>query len=306
MGGDPPAGWYPDPNDPELARYWDGEGWTGYTGPREGRSAPPRIEPPPGAPATVPPPIGEARPRRVDPPKRLGSIAWWAYVLLAATLLVSAADVPIALNYADKIQTQIDDHSLTRQEALDAEDAYAVVTGIYGLASLAAVVGFLVWWYRAYSNLPGITGRPVRFGRGWSIGAWFVPILNLWRPKQIGNDIWRGGDPGAKGNPEWTALPVNQLVHWWWALFLLAGFLGGIAGGLLDVDPVLSDSATSTLALEDRPTDSELEQEYAAAVISAASSAIEVIAAVTAIVFVRRASGRQDERIAESGAGGAT
>jgi eukaryotic-like serine/threonine-protein kinase len=256
---------------------------------------------------TVAPPVGDARPRSVDQPKRLGTIAWWAYGLLALTLIASLVIIPIALDYGDKVQTQIDDRSLTRQEALDAEDAYYVGSGIYGFASLAAIVGFLVWWYRAYSNLPGITGRPHRFGRGWSIGAWFIPIFNLWRPKQIGNDIWRGGDAAAPGNAAWTGLPVSRLVHWWWALFLLSGFLGAIGGAFLNVDPVLSESATDTLSVEERPGDSDLEQEYTAAVIGAASSAITVFAAAAAIIFIMRASERQDARIAEGEAGkGAT
>jgi eukaryotic-like serine/threonine-protein kinase len=308
MADDPPAGWYPDPNDPDQARYWDGKGWTDYTGPREGRAAgPPRIEPPPEAPVTVAPPVGDARPRRVDQPKRLGTIAWWAYGLLALTLIASLVVIPIALDYGDKIQTQIDDRSVTREEALDAEDAYYVGSGIYGFASLAAIVGFLVWWYRAYSNLPGITGRPHRFGRGWSIGAWFIPIFNLWRPKQIGNDIWRSGDAAARGNAEWTGLPVSKLVHWWWALFLLSGFLGAIGGVFLNVDPVLSESATDTRPVEERPGDSDLEQEYTSAVIGAASSAITVFAAAAAIIFIRRASERQDARIADGETGkGAT
>ena len=49
MSDDPPAGWYPDPNDPEnLTRYWDGRRWTEFTGPRS--QAPPAEPPPLGEP----------------------------------------------------------------------------------------------------------------------------------------------------------------------------------------------------------------------------------------------------------------
>ncbi|HEU4980830.1 MAG TPA: DUF2510 domain-containing protein [Solirubrobacterales bacterium] len=44
MAGSPPPGWYPDPSDPDLARYWDGRRWTEFTGPRQ--AAPPAIPPP--------------------------------------------------------------------------------------------------------------------------------------------------------------------------------------------------------------------------------------------------------------------
>lgn len=31
----PPAGWHPDPYDPAIDRYWDGEKWTGHTRPKD-------------------------------------------------------------------------------------------------------------------------------------------------------------------------------------------------------------------------------------------------------------------------------
>ena len=52
MAGAPPPGWYPDPSDPGLARYWDGEQWTEFTGPRK------------AAPPAEPPPLDESEPSR--------------------------------------------------------------------------------------------------------------------------------------------------------------------------------------------------------------------------------------------------
>jgi len=301
MAGGPPAGWYPDPNDPSLARYWDGKAWTEFTGPRDER--PPMALPPKGTPGTTPPPTGDARPQSIDPPRRLGTIAWWAYAVLGFAVVANLVDIPLSLAYADKVQTQIDAHSLTYQQAVDAEDTFAIGSVLYLVSAIAGAVGFLVWWYRAYSNLPGLTGQALRFGRGWSIGGWFVPILSLWRPKQIANDIWRGADPAARGNSAWTSLDVSPLVHWWWALFLLNGFLGGLAGGLLSSDPVLSNSVTGPLLQPPAHISSQadLRQEHAAAIAFAISAVAEVIAAVVAIVFVRRVSDRQDLVLADPG-----
>ncbi len=163
MSDNPPAGWYPDPNDPEA-------------------------------------------------PKPLHGLAWWAYSVLAFSVLANAFYTAAALIYAGKVQKQIDIHSLTVQQAEDAENLFAVGSVIWLIGLVAGAIGFLVWWYRAYDNLPGLTGFSRRFGRGWAVGAWFVPILSLWRPKQIGNDIWRAGDPAARGNREWMSLQVGSLV----------------------------------------------------------------------------------------------
>jgi hypothetical protein len=54
VANDPPAGWYPDPRDPDLARYWDGKAWTEFVGPRKGR------------PPASPPPVAESERRQDD------------------------------------------------------------------------------------------------------------------------------------------------------------------------------------------------------------------------------------------------
>jgi Domain of unknown function (DUF4328)/Protein of unknown function (DUF2510) len=295
MSGEPPAGWYPDPKDSEGSRFWNGSSWTAHTGPREGMEG--RPAPPSGQPGDASAPVLER-----EPPKRLRGVAWWAYGVLAFSVLANAGYTVVALIYAGKVQTQIDTHSLTLQQADDIEQTFAI-GGVVGLVSLlGGAVGFLIWWYRAYGNLPGLTGHSLRFGRGWSIGAWFVPILSLWRPKQIGNDIWRGGDPAAPGNSEWSSLPVSPLVNWWWGIYLLAAFIGGAAGALLSSDPVLSNSVTAPglLPVADPPSHADLVQEHSGAIAIAISNVVDVLSAVLAVMFVKGATDRQDRTIADT------
>jgi hypothetical protein len=299
MTEEPPAGWYPDPNDPERSRYWDGNAWTAQTAAREGEHGPP----PPGPfaePGVTPAAEHEA-------PKPLHGMAWWAYSVLAFSVLANAFYAVVSLIYAGKVQTQIDAHSLTLGQAENAENLFTVGGVIWLIGLVAGAIGFLVWWYRAYSNLPGLTGHSRRFGRGWSIGAWFVPILSLWRPKQIGNDIWRGGDPKARGNERWMSLPVSPLVHWWWAVYLLTSFIGGIAGALLSSDPVLSNSviAPGLAPVADPPSHADLVQEHSAAIAYAVSDVIEIASAVLAILFVKAATERQDRSVAATETSGA-
>jgi hypothetical protein len=113
-------------------------------------------------------------------------------------------------------------------------DTGAPVTELEALVSvaltavlLAIVPVFIVWFHRLYTNLPALGAAELRFGRGWAIGAWFVPLLNLWRPKQIANDIWRASDPQADigAGPQWQQRPVAGVVHLWWALYLLSNLV---------------------------------------------------------------------------------
>jgi hypothetical protein len=86
--------------------------------------------------------------------------------------------------------------------------------GVAGsLGACAAVVVFLVWFYRARVNADG-RGWPQRRSPGWAIGAWFVPVINLWFPFQIMADIWRAGLP-AEARANRLILPGI-----WWACFL--------------------------------------------------------------------------------------
>jgi len=72
-----------------------------------------------------------------------------------------------------------------------------------------------------------------RWGTGWAIGAWFVPFLNLWRPKQIVNDVWNSGLPARHGQPLW--------LHLWWVGWLISNILGRIAFPDLGPDPTLAE-----------------------------------------------------------------
>ena len=55
----------------------------------------------------------------------------------------------------------------------------------------------------------GLTAQP--FSGGWVIANWFVPVVNLWRPKQIVDGVWKGSG----------GLPTS-LVDWWWTLAVIS------------------------------------------------------------------------------------
>ena len=78
---------------------------------------------------------------------------------------------------------------------------------------LAAMVIFVVWFYRARVNAEG-HGWPQRRPPGWAILAWLVPLANFWVPFQIMADIWRAG------LPEQARADRATLPGIWWACLL--------------------------------------------------------------------------------------
>jgi hypothetical protein len=145
------------------------------------------------------------------------------------------------------------------------------------LAVLLTVVPvFIAWFHRLYSNLPALGAGQLRFGRGWAIGAWFVPFLNLWRPKQIANDIWRASNPDAQ-DAGWRGQPVAGVVHLWWGLYLSSNLVN---------QAVVRLSVTAEGAADLRRQ----------ALLEIGAAALDAVAALAAMWLVAQMTARQERR----------
>lgn len=153
--------------------------------------------------------------------RRARLAVWWLRAEIVATGIFIAA----ALVYLVSIA------SLPASDPVDA--TYVGFPGTAGLVYALAIFGwllalivqtvvFLRWFYRAYGGLHERGVAEVRYGQNQAAWSWFVPILNLFRPKQIANDIWRAGDPGAgASDPDRARGPLPPLLTWWWAGWLV-------------------------------------------------------------------------------------
>lgn len=83
-------------------------------------------------------------------------------------------------------------------------------------------ITFLRWIYRANLNCHGFGASGMKFSPGWSIGYYFIPVLNLFRPYQAMKEIWK-----VSSNPEdWQNFPNSPLIRLWWMLWIISGYLG--------------------------------------------------------------------------------
>jgi len=99
----------------------------------------------------------------------------------------------------------------------------------YLAAYVAFLVFFLVWKYRAYKNLKALAAREIRMSPGGSVGWYFCPIANFWKPCQAMNDIWQGSDSATIRPGRGVS---GGLVGLWWTVFLLRSFYSQIVGRL--------------------------------------------------------------------------
>ena len=93
---------------------------------------------------------------------------------------------------------------------------------------------FLIWFHRAYANLEPLGAGRLTYSAGWAVGCWFVPILNLFRPVQIAQTIWRNSDPDAvtKEDIRLAASANSALIGGWWAMWLISNVLSRISASM--------------------------------------------------------------------------
>jgi hypothetical protein len=120
----------------------------------------------------------------------------------------------------------------TWSRGIAAAELFAIV--VTGLA-------FMAWALRAYENLPGLGIEDRRYWTAWAILGWIVPGANLFVPKLLIDDVWRGSSPSLPARPTvtaWQRRPVGDVVHLWWTLWLVTPALAVVVTTLVANAPV--------------------------------------------------------------------
>jgi hypothetical protein len=147
----------------------------------------------------------------------VGRRARWARVALVTMI---AADVLAVLSgLREYVLLERLETDLVTQEELEASDRRQQVVAISQLAVYVfAAIFFIRWLHRAYTNIVPLGAQYPRYSTGTAIWSWFVPILNLWRPKQVINDVWRASDPEAPVDQgdTWQGKDPPILYGVWW------------------------------------------------------------------------------------------
>jgi Domain of unknown function (DUF4328)/Septum formation len=242
----------------------------GTTGWAQPPPPPPRPEQPERSSSPGPPPRPEwalrPRPELYKPiALRAHILRWW---LVAGIFVNGAVTVLNAIHL-----NVLDVDNFAGGDAVVASDERLVAGGAALLATfVVSTILWLLWFHRAYRNVESFGSVDERYSSRWAVGAWFVPIANLFVPKQIANDIWRGTD--RQPHPGFAEPPVAPLVHWWWAAWLVANLLGNLSFRLID------DART-------------LDAERTAVAVDIAAGISFVVAGVLALRFVRAVTERE-------------
>lgn len=158
-----------------------------------------------------------------------------------------------------------------------------------GLLLLGGVL-VIAWMNRSYRNLPALAVTGLRFRPFWAIAGWFVPVFNLFRPKQIMDDLWRASHPKAPPlSSSWRVGPSTAWTGAWWAGLLLGLVLAAAGNAMM---PNLPTEITA-------PRSADLNT---ALVLAGAGAALLAGAALSLQLLVRRITDRQSLRAETLGA----
>jgi hypothetical protein len=201
------------------------------------------------------------------------SQALWVQGLLLLTGLTLLGVLAAEANELRWLR-QLRDTGSILPRGLPSDEPLAVASLIYALASIPTAVMWLVWQFRAHTNLTALGSSNLRFRPGWVVGWWFIPIANFAIPYLTMRELWKASDP-ASGAIDWRTQKTTPLLWLWWA-----GWLGGVVLG----------SISFTITANANVVDGLITSEY----YSMGQTVVTIATAVLAVMLIRDVDRRQD------------
>lgn len=127
-------------------------------------------------------------------------------------------------------------------DLIDAEDTWSSLLGLGFVGVIAALVLVIVWLYRVHGQVSSLGATGIRLPRGFTIGAWFIPLANVVLVTLMLSDYDRSAR--ANGLPIGSAWKQRRtpLVVWLWLVSSIAFYIGSGNGTFDDESLGLSRS----------------------------------------------------------------
>ncbi|MCH0541802.1 DUF4328 domain-containing protein [Streptomyces sp. MUM 203J] len=219
------------------------------------------------------PPTAWAPPPPVRPVRSVVGLSYAVVSLLAAVAVIDVFAVYAALGVRAATGTMnveaVEDHDRYAQALDQAEWLLYLSSSLGMMGVLATGIVFIIWFHRTRTNAEVFAPGTLRRGPGWAIASWFIPFANLWIPRWIAGDIWTASELDRR-------VP-RTVLNAWWILWVLMLPVSQIAGRMWERAEEAEAIRQATLAL-------------------AASSALDIAAAVLAILFVHRLTAMQETK----------
>ena len=173
---------------------------------------------------------------------------------LAITLIWIVLTLEILSIISDLLQYELLQMSLSGKdismEAASANDLrQQMIALFYLVAYVISGITFIRWFRRAYYNLH-LKLDYLESTEGWAAGAWFVPILNLYKPYQIMKELYVETTKLLRNAGERIEdfRDINLIV--WWTLWIINSIAGQVALrlGTDTVDELLTSTTVNIIS----------------------------------------------------------
>lgn len=150
-------------------------------------------------------------------------------LIVVAVSLMSAADVnkkPAPLQKSIPVWERTEE----RPASLNPDDHSATWTMCFvSVISIGVLLTVSAWIAQVHVHLGLFSVEGNRYSPTWAAGSFFIPILNLFMPYQMMQELWRASTPqgNLRDKLSWKANADSNLVFWWWAVALLILLVGG-------------------------------------------------------------------------------
>jgi len=182
----------------------------------------------------------------------LAPLRTWLMVLVPLALLASTAFAwaiqPDLANLRDLASQGSQTNPPSQEHVRQILRAAVPIIGYALLVSLASIPAFvlkILWTYRARSNVEG-RQQPFSWGRGWAIGAWFIPLASAILPYLLLREVDRASTAPPQSGPQWKQAPASPLLLVTMVLEVLVAAAGLVVG-------VVSSSTGNRITLGTEP-----------------------------------------------------
>ena len=147
-----------------------------------------------------------------------------AYIVsILISICTSLSDLYM-ITHLDSLRATLD--SFAFEQLLQQHDYRSMMAARFETALwFVSCISVLVWVYTSNKNLQN-AAKPMTISPGWSVGWYFIPFANWWKPYEAMREIVQHSQ-NASG---YQQMAGKRLIGIWWLSFVLNGFLGYAAG----------------------------------------------------------------------------
>jgi hypothetical protein len=138
-------------------------------------------------------------------------------------------------------------NSITPEAANSNDVRQAIVLILFSILYIFSVIFFIQWFRRAYFNQE-VKFKSMASTNGWTSGAWFVPILNLFKPFQLMQEMYENAEDYLLEKKLIDEKKSRKLIiGWWWGLWIGTGVISRISSSFQNSADDIGELIGSTL-----------------------------------------------------------